>query len=411
MESYTTSLAVAIPSSDSQSNIAVLRQFVESGGRFELPVDRDSSSVVSDNRSSDVDLATGEVSPQSVTRGLSLRSESIPGSDAFGSCVLVDWLSFTIPVASVDAQRSNVYGMLSMLGGGDDLGKGYRGYTRCYTVLSGSGRVAFHPDRLDMGVHVDLPSSALKLLDGVGILGDIQEFLEWVLSLDCKISRLDLAIDTDKVTIETIRDAICGDTFVSRCVWVNEHRFLRGRPGATVYVGSPSADRRVRFYDKAAEQGINTKESLEKGIPPIVWTRAEIQNRDKYARRAAVAIVQGVIDPVAFFNEIVDFREVTGDKNVSRRPRCDWWASWLGACRDRVGLSFERVEKTVGKVFSWLQNQVAPSLAMLSIASPEIRGWLHVVIDEGFTRLDNVRRDKAHRFHKSGLSLVPVGGV
>lgn len=378
---------VVLPS----SNISLIKSFINDEGVFALPV------VEADD------------SPPLVTRGLSLHSESMPGSEGFGSVVVVDWLSFTLPVGSLDSQRSHVYEMLTLFGGGSDVNKGFRGYTHCKTVLGGYGRVAWHPERLDMGVHVDLPSSALKLMDNEGILGRVEDFLEWLLGRDAKISRLDVAIDTDIVSIETVRAACDGETFISRCSWVNEHRFLRGSPGCTVYVGSPTADRRVRFYDKAAEQGLNTKESIEQGIPPITWTRAEIQHRDKHAIRAArflVAAAAGSLDPAALFNEIVDFRDVTGDSNVSRRPRCAWWESWLGACREKVGFPFENVEKTVGRVYDWLKLQVAPSLAMLSIAAPEIRFWLHSVIDEGFTRLDSNRRDKARRFRESGLCLT-----
>lgn len=376
-----------------QSNICRISRFVESGGSLFLP-DEDVGVL------GPVAAADGRCAPPMVTRGLSLHSESVPGSEGFGSVVVVDWLSFTLPVKSQDDMRGHVYEMLSLFGGGQDTTKGFRGYINCCTVLGGSGRVAWHPERLDMGVHVDLPSSALKLMDSEGLLGDVGDFLAWLGTMEAKISRIDIAIDTDTVQIETIRAAVDGPTFVSRCTWVNEQRFLRGRAGCTVYVGSPAADRRVRFYDKAAEQDLQG----------VTWTRAEIQHRDKHAIRAAAFLVaccaNSALDPAALFNEIVDFREVNGDSNISRRPRAAWWDGWLGACRDRVGFPFEKVEKTVGRVFDWLKLQVAPSLAMLSIASPDIRFWLHSVIDEGFTRLDSHRRDKAHRFRESGLCLT-----
>lgn len=369
------------------SNISLVKSFVDSNGSVVLPTDD----------------AAAQAAPRAVTRGRSLQSSSLPGSDAFGSFVVVDWLSFSLPVSSTDEMFSVVSELRLLFGGFTPLGRGFRGYAQSASILGGSGRLAWHPQRLAMGVHVDLPSEALVNFESDGSLTDVSEFLQFLLERKAKISRLDVAIDTDQVHISTVRDAVEGVQFVSRCTHVSELRRMRNAPGWTVYVGSSAARRRVRFYDKASEQGLNTPEKLQ-GHPPIVWTRAEIQHRDKYAWRAAAAIAAGRCDPAALFNEVLDFRN-NDNINTSRRSRSAWWESWLGRCRDRVGFPFDKIEKSVNRVVAWLTHQVSPALAMLAVADPDVLPWLGRVIDEAFPRLDEFRRYKAHQFRQAGLCL------
>jgi hypothetical protein len=335
-------------------------------------------------------------SPRLVTRGRLLQSDSVSSCD-INPGVLVDWLAFTIAIPDVEKMQQLVYALRHKFGGGDILNQGFNGYTNSMTILGGEGRIAWHLGRVEMGVHVNLPAGALCNMELTGILDDVQEFMRWLLKIGAKFSRLDIAIDTDTVTIDQIARAVDGPELVSRCNWAMEQRRLRGAAGRTVYVGAPSSDRRVRFYDKAAEQGLED----------VVWTRAEVQHRDKHAQVAAQAIADGQLDPVALFNSVLDFRDPASDSNVTRRKRCEWWAAWLGSLTDRVSFAFVRPEKSVHQVADWIGRQVASSLAMMATADPSgWKLWLTGVIDEGFDRLDPFRRQRAEQYRLMGLSLA-----
>jgi DNA relaxase NicK len=226
-----------------------------------------------------------------------------------------------------------------------------------------------------------------------------------VIHREGKFARLDIAIDTDAIHIDRIVQAVDGDELVSRCQWAKEERMLRGAAGRTVYVGAPSSDRRVRFYDKAAEQKLN--ENLPEGVEPFVWTRAEIQHRNRHAQIAAQAIVDGELDPLALFNSVLDFRDPASDINPSRRVRCDWWAAWLGSLTERVSFAFARPDKAIRQVAEWFERQVSTVTAMLAVADPDnFRLWLLSAVDKGFDRLDPFRRQKAKRFRELGLTLM-----
>lgn len=333
--------------------------------------------------------------PRLVTRGYLLQSESLSPCD-INPGVVVDWLSFTLPLASAEHIPGVIHELRQLFGGSEILDRGMSGYTMCLPILGGTAKVLWHPGRVEMGVHVDLPAAALHVMDNEEILGDVREFLSWLLDREAHITRLDLAIDTDKVAMSQIVAAQESGDLVSRA---QDRRLIHNyRDGSqTLYIGATRSDRMVRFYDKAKQQKLEG----------VVWTRAEIQHRRQHAQRVAEIIVAGTVDPVAIFNACLDFREAASDTNSARRVRCEWWQSWVGSLTQRVSFSFAKVDTIVRKSLEWVESQVSPTLAMLAMADPDnIKNLLLRMVDDGFGKLDVFRRAKASKFRELGLTLA-----
>ncbi len=60
----------------------------------------------------------------------------------------------------------------------------------------------------------------------------------------------------------------------------------------------------------------------------------------------------------------VDFRQVTGDANSARRPRCAWFEALVGTAQ--AMRAYPPVPPhTLERIRGWLDHQVAPSLALV----------------------------------------------
>lgn len=279
-------------------------------------------------------------------------SESLPASNTgaqitradFASSPTLDWLSFTLHAD----QGECLEWIASVFGGLTPLDRGGMGYTDGALIL-GTGRVLWHPGRLEMGVHVDLPSSALGRFSG-----SLDAVLCGAYNLGFKCSRFDVCIDR-RVTLDSVRAALLARSgVVTHCRDVTEIVNM-WRSGSTFYVGAASSDSRVRFYDKAAEQKIEG-----------VWSRCEVQFRRDRAQEVFSWWFGGG-DIAAAMRGVVDFRDVPEGANVSRCEACEWWLDWVCAgCV--VHLPAHRRECSIAKVAAWLDHAVAPSLAFLLFA-------------------------------------------
>jgi hypothetical protein len=291
--------------------------------------------------------AAREQYPRPVTRGYLLQDDGARDR-AIG---VVDWYAYTIPAG--DTLPSLVAAeMLEWLPPvTSTLERGMMGYTHG-VVLPGEGRVLWNDERRDMGVHVELPSLALRLLQV-----DAAQLCGWVALRRGKATRVDVAMDTDAVPMAAVVASQERGDLISRA----QHRQLiyNYRDGSqTLYVGAPSSDRRVRFYDKALEQA-------SKGVEVNgIWTRCEVQFRHSQADVVSqfIGLGVGLVDVVS---SCIDFRDSSADVNVSRCPRLPWWDVWVGKA-ERVSFAVGSVvADVVARAYNWVQSQVAPTLAFL----------------------------------------------
>lgn len=283
---------------------------------------------------------------------------------------LIDWLAFTLHPKEGEALKQLADWLLAKFPqGAIPLDRGNMGYTHGYRLPAG-GLLLYNPQRRDMGVHCECPSGLLALLDI-----SPRDMIISVMVEGGVFTRLDVAIDTDQVTIDQVDRAVRSGELVSRS---QVRRFMGDYSGSgyTVYVGAGSSQRLVRFYDKAAEQNVDG-----------VWTRCEVQFRSTQAQTAATYIATGE-DLRSLILSAVDFRDVSTDGNISRRDRLSWWEDWIGS----VGrLSFavrQTVEDAVIRAYEWVRKQVAPTLAFLDLWFRESDPhWIFPFIDANRYRI------------------------
>lgn len=314
--------------------------------------------------------------------------------------VIVDWVGFTLPVREGQNPMDVVGPVVEWLGGSKLAnGFGRYGYLDSYTVL-GTGAVYWHPTRNELGVHVELPSSALATFAEYRKLAPV-DVLEWVSVRSGWVTRLDVAIDSYQISMAQVMAAYYAGQIVTR---IQHHQLITNLTsslgGQTLYLGGKESRRKVRFYDKAAEQQ----------MAGATWTRCEVQFRGDYAQQATSHLAT-VDDARRLISTVVDFRENAGgsDSNKGRWERAAWWSEWIGS-GGRLSFASAKVEAAVLKVLDWVRVQCGPSLAMLSTAFNHDRRWLYDVMFDGFGRLPDYKFEMAHTFRDS-RGKHAVGGL
>jgi hypothetical protein len=214
-------------------------------------------------------------------------------------------VSYTIDWLSVTSDRAHYHDDMTMYY--IERERGSKGYT--VAIEFEDGRIELlHPDRPEMGVHVEYSGSALETIEGEYGVPKID-----VLRLGgdaIKTARLDIAIDVidGGLKVSDLVVAMYYDKLNSNAKKVFEIKSI-GEPGHTLYIGAPSSQARLRIYDKAAEQGV-----------PGDWLRIELQLRSKKARDARqvlldahipAATVTGIINGFARF-DLPKWREIMG---------------------------------------------------------------------------------------------------
>src|SRR5579875_3513764 len=86
---------------------------------------------------------------------------------------------------------------------------------------------------------------------------------------------------------------------------------------------------------------------------------------------------------------------------LSPRPVADWWLQFLGAV-ERVRLTLAPAMRTVETVRSWIARQVAPSLALVTIAEQGSVDWLISLVSDARSRL------RPRHMQLLGGALCPV---
>jgi len=292
----------------------------------------------------------------------------------------IDWLSFTIqPNDRLDTMGIVAHWSAILLGG-TPMDRGRYGYTSCRAVL-GTGVILWNYEHTEMGVHIELPSKALGAFTAAtDNQGSVYDIIVAAFRDGAKFKRVDICSDNYEVGMPTVVAAAEDGYLVTRSRSVQLLKNLRGA-GMTLYVGAPTSDRRVRFYDKAAEQKLSD----------VTWTRAEVQLRSDYADQAVRSIMMGG-SLETFISSAVDFR-LDDDSNVTRRTQLAWWSDWVGAF-GRFRFIVSCVRNFVDEAKVWITNQVAPTLAFIMLADGYDMGagWLVRTIEDAITRIPKYRR-------------------
>jgi DNA relaxase NicK len=228
---------------------------------------------------------------------------------------------------------------------------------------STKARVLWSPDRLE--VAVNLPGEACEVLGTAGVLDLVRE-------LGLKLTRLDVAWDTDVLTPDSVRLAHTGGNCVSHTKY---HKWMQDPEGSTFYLGKRGSDndvRLLRVYDRRGP------------------TRVELEVHGKRAQA-----LWGVLDGaeladwsegcLAYLVDFVDFREREQEKNVGRCERLPWWEDFAQGA-GRLALPLPRKVPTLDSTQDWLEHQIAPALSLVADYVPDATKWLKALLADGKNR-------------------------
>lgn len=291
---------------------------------------------------------------------------------------LFDWLSFTIKKnISVDYIISDFLKMNSA----DfiELDKGNYGYKR--QIANGNVRI-YSDGKEDMGIHVQLSGQGCRQVEE-SLNGDWLTLLKKIIEADGTFSRCDIAVD-DKIgilDITKIQKKTEKKEYVSRFNNWNITTSCKtdsDKYGKSIYFGSEKSDIRLRFYDKAVEQGVDGH-----------WVRTELQMRDERANNAILLYLSGkTIGEIVtgVLKNYIRFVDPSTDSNKWRWKTSKFWDKFI-ADAEILRLTEGQKERTLDDVYTWINKSVAPSLALLVMASNGDLTMIHDMITEGSKRL------------------------
>jgi len=257
---------------------------------------------------------------------------------------LIDWVSATVRLTDVSLMP---YWLEQMRGWAEKLtliprdrflpGKGRFGYEMSLRdKLTGATVLFPHMKRFDMGLHVDMPGQACAEVCGLHLVTELAE-------MDATFSRVDCTLDihAGNLDIQSLNDELIQGTADTSA---RAYQLITSSTGVTLYVGSPSSNKRLRVYDKAAERGVDAD-----------WKRIELQARGDDADAIAHYMVQ------------------EGLPGVPRviRAFCDFQnAVWREAMGIEPGVTLE-TDKRAPNRRRWLLGRVAKSVAIECLDDPK----------------------------------------
>lgn len=273
----------------------------------------------------------------------------------------VHWLTGTCglpPALVVETVSRHMYGLHL-----EEIERGLWTYKQSAIERSTKARVLWTEGRLD--VAVNLPGEACELLGTAGVLALVRE-------LGLKLTRLDVAWDTESLSPEMARAAHAAGDAVTFSRW---HDWRQNPEGSTFYVGKRGSDpdcRLVRFYDRRGP------------------TRVEMELHGKRAQMLW-AVLDGAdladwsAGCLAYLVDFLDFRDRKADSNVGRCPRLPWWEDFTDGA-GRLALPLPRKAPTLEGSQEWIEHQVAPVLSLVADYVPDATDWLKGILRDGKER-------------------------
>ena len=302
--------------------------------------------------------------------------------------VTIDWLAFTLPVATASET------MRALRGDWTKGERGFRGYPVSWMIAGGGrgiGMLGTGALRAPGEVHVDLSA---------GIVASwpqekMRSVLQWIFSKGGHLTRIDCALDdrTSSVPLSTIRDAITAGQCVTRAdhlQCISSGSIHKGTAsGETITIGSRTSQTFLRIYDKRlALQGRKQEDWEQYGI------RWELELKKDRAQLCGKILshfqehewLEILIS--SFLRPYVEFKDTdreAKDENRCRAPLLDWWERLTDGLR-KAPLVVEKEAQTLESVKRWVSKSLAPMLAVVCVAEPEGQAWLNQQLDAGVNR-------------------------
>lgn len=356
----------------------------------------------------------------------------------------IGWLSFTFPIPLL----KDVVDRLSCFFGTSFVasGHGRNGYSHsAISPLNKAFFVCWSPSQtvdetppefqhlpLDIRSHwhrhsegrpegfVSVPQGVIDTLDATKLYLLMSAIKPFVLN----VTRIDIYFDDYRKTLsaESIH-LLAEEGFVSgfrKCRLVSEG-YVGNKPGQTVYFGSrgkQGSGKYLRFYDKSVESKgeidayrMECEFSGEKA--KAIW--GELSNcldECKSSRDREVAIETLATRLAGFLTGVIDF-VYRKNGRLDRAERLGIWQRFLDLLNSPLLKIRSAIPvRTLRRSRDWIENQVAPTLAMLRQASLELTGSVvpYRLLMEGLLNDGRLRLNDTHRAildSDSGTSIYP----
>lgn len=265
----------------------------------------------------------------------------------------------------------------------------------CETVVQGSGGSTFSYKYLPDCV------CEVRINGGGSVYSHMEEAeLRRVFQLhqtkdNARCTRLDICADDTTGTLDLglIHQALAEGRFQGFLCGEFIESFHSAHAGRTVYFGGRKSDSRVRFYDKAAEMGLD--------VPTI---RQEYQTRAKRAQEVYLYLFsegEGFWQKVSarLYSSITFVLEK--EKNLSRSVVVDFWREW-GALLKTTTIPKARIRKASGleRTLSWMTRSVSKAMKKASEAftAEGFQQFIDILCRKGEKYIEEKEWDEIEKF-------------
>lgn len=284
--------------------------------------------------------------------------------------IIIDWLEFTLLKGFDIKWIADLFCI--PLEDFEDLPKGGLGYKK--QKFFNNIRI-YYDGNVGMGIHIVISGQGCRYLESQG--KNLFDMLDYLYSVEnINLSRLDIALDTDINILSKVLKSIEKGLYSSKSRNIKVISSLTDSKlqADTLYIGSRSSLLMVRIYNKALEQGVDFE-----------WYRIEIVLKKDRIEMAVPFLRQNVSYAFAgiLTNYFRPLQSLKGQK--CRSPTANYWVKFLGDI-EKITLYSCPECKTIEDKYSWVVNQVEPTIALLSAAF-EGDEWLKAVVANGKKRL------------------------
>ncbi len=218
------------------------------------------------------------------------------------------------------------------------------------------------------------------------------DFLKRVSGYHVNFPRIDLAIDDRKpyLKIPELIQRTKEGLLSSKMREVDFHdsgelkEEVYQSKGGSLYIGSSASNLRFVFYEKGYEQNRKYGKELEEN-----WNRYEL----RFRQETAVSVVQELLKyqdvaglAMEVLNSKIRFLEYPADSTTTRKRLYPTYGAWSELMKDigRVKLTMQPQEKSLQRVWDWLERSVAPSLKLFAeLRKIEKKDYIGNLIENG----------------------------
>lgn len=325
--------------------------------------------------------------------------------------VMIDWLEFTV----LESQLPMVLNTMGLKWEDfSQLAKGRFGYHNQLKWNGGNLFIMFTANSdnkdIDINTKINAKSGVHVMLTGQGCRQysskqDLVFLIKrlYLLKNRVNFTRIDLAIDDHKSKLldyDRIHDSAIKGHFTSRwSKWdevVSRQTSTNEYLGRTMYFGSQASDLFCRIYDKSLERKANSDEEV-----PGKWTRLEIVYRKDRATKLVDFLIKSE-KPLGHvlrgtLRQYLRFLLPSTDQNKARWPSAEWWELLL-ADVEKLQLTIKKEAKTIEDMTSWVDKQIAPTIATILKAQEGDMSWLRKIILDGSNRLKQKHKDAIYQY-------------